>query len=608
MEVNIMGVDIIMVNKEQITEIYNGYSKSLLEVNRTYQRKLVWTLEEKQNLIDTIMHKYPIPLFIFATHRIVDDNNKSIIKREIIDGLQRIDAIISFINNEFPVSIDGEEGYFNLTSSPITIPMLNSGKLKQKEPVLDVDLCSEFALYFLATTTIEADSVSVEDVFKRINATGRQLSPQELRQAGVISKFSSMVQQLASHLRGDYTKENVVLLEDMQKYSLSNGELHYGVDIRNVFWTKQGIINYDALRRSKDEEIITHICNFILTDYKAGISKKTLDNLYNENSGVFQKNEKLLTDEYQMLLSGGILSVFEDIKKALNCERKTFKSLITVNEKSRNMDLVFILVFLAIYKLESNGYYFSDFKLFAKTLRNIADEELSELIRTQDVKWDCNERIRLIERIANRIKKCMDFRNIDSEADKELRELLVRAVAEEQMYDFKMGITTLENGSFNVKLIEKCLQTLIAMANTKPYNKGYVVIGIANDKESSDAFEKHYGKRVAKYGNLFVTGVESEANKYYRNMDCYLRKITDTICSFENKVSLEIIHNILTDIHIMPYGDDSLIVLSLQATEVPLFYDNKLFVRYQSNNKELKPGSPEFNNVLRSFNNNNNNT
>lgn len=601
-----MGVDSIMVNKEQITEIYNDYSKSLLEVNRTYQRKLVWTLEEKQKLIDTIMHKYPVPLFIFATHRIVDDNNKSIIKREIIDGLQRLDAIISFINNEFPVMVDGKEGYFNLTSSSVTIPMVNSGELKQKEPVLDGNLCSDFTVYFLATTTIEADNVSVEDVFKRINATGRQLSPQELRQAGVISNFNNMVQQISSYLRGDYTKENVIPLEDMQKYSLSNGELRYGINIRNVFWTKQGIINYDALRRSKDEEIITHICNFILTDYKAGISKKTLDNLYNEKSTMFKKNEQVLTDEYQMLLVKKILLVFEDIKKVLNCARKSFKSLITNNEKSRNMDLVFILVFLAIYKLESQGYYFSEYKLFSEALQNIADEELSELIRVQDVKWNCNDRTRLIERIANRIKKCMDFSNITPESDKELRELLVRAVAEEQMYDFKMGITNLENGNFNAKLIEKCLQTLIAMANTKPRNKGYVVIGIANDKESSNAFEKHYGKRVVKYGNLFVTGVESEANKYYHNMDCYLRKITDTIRTLENKASSDIIHNILTDIHPMPYGDDSLIVLSLQATEVPLFYDNKLFVRYQSNNKELKPGSPEFNNVLRSFNNNNN--
>ncbi len=490
-----MGVDFIMVTGEHISQLYQDYTNSLLAVNRTYQRKLVWTLEEKQGLIDTILKGYPVPLFLFVSRRETLDDGKHIVKREIIDGLQRLEAIISFINNKFPVEVDGVEQYFNLNSFPgPTLKVLN-GELQQKEPVLNIDISNAFSQYYLAVTTIEADEIGVEDVFKRINATGRQLSPQELRQAGVVSKFSRMVQKIASRLRGDYTKQNIIPLDDMEQYSLSSKELTYGLDIRNIFWAKQGIMNFDGLRRSKDEEIIAHLCNCILSDYKAGISKKTLDRLYEETGDIYKKNESLLTEDYQILLTKQILTVFEDLGAALDSIGKTFKPLVTTDEKSRNMDLVFIVIFLAIYQLQSKGYVFLDYREFANCLVGIADEELSELIHMQDVKWDRGMRNRWIERISNRVKKCMNLSNVNPNADKELCELLGNAVAEEQMYDFKMGITNLADGSFNRDLIGKCVKTLVAMANTKPGNKGYIVFGIADDATAAKDFERHYNRR-----------------------------------------------------------------------------------------------------------------
>lgn len=79
--------------KYTINKVYKElYKDELFFVNRKYQRKLVWTLEEKQNLIDTIFREYPIPMFLIAS-----DYREEKMKWEIIDGLQRLDAIISFI-------------------------------------------------------------------------------------------------------------------------------------------------------------------------------------------------------------------------------------------------------------------------------------------------------------------------------------------------------------------------------------------------------------------------------------------------------------------------------------------------------------------------------
>lgn len=101
-----------MVKGEYISEIYKWYTEDNLIVNRRYQRKLVWTLNEKQHFINTIMKKYPVPLFLLVNSS-NESNDTGSQKKEIIDGLQRLEAIISFILNKFPVKIEGEYKYFN---------------------------------------------------------------------------------------------------------------------------------------------------------------------------------------------------------------------------------------------------------------------------------------------------------------------------------------------------------------------------------------------------------------------------------------------------------------------------------------------------------------
>ena len=44
-----------------IQSIYSWYADQRLWVNRRYQRKLVWTLEEKQKLVESVLSGYPIP-------------------------------------------------------------------------------------------------------------------------------------------------------------------------------------------------------------------------------------------------------------------------------------------------------------------------------------------------------------------------------------------------------------------------------------------------------------------------------------------------------------------------------------------------------------------
>jgi uncharacterized protein with ParB-like and HNH nuclease domain len=83
-----------------VQSAYASYRDDKLYVNRRYQRKLVWTLEEKQKLIESILKRYPIPAILLAER---EDSGTY----EIIDGLQRLHAIVSFIETSFP-TLDGK--------------------------------------------------------------------------------------------------------------------------------------------------------------------------------------------------------------------------------------------------------------------------------------------------------------------------------------------------------------------------------------------------------------------------------------------------------------------------------------------------------------------
>jgi hypothetical protein len=62
----------LSIRGESIERIYGFFLERRFLVNRRYQRKLVWTLEEKQAFIDSLVNGYPVPLVLLAE---VEDND-----------------------------------------------------------------------------------------------------------------------------------------------------------------------------------------------------------------------------------------------------------------------------------------------------------------------------------------------------------------------------------------------------------------------------------------------------------------------------------------------------------------------------------------------------
>lgn len=263
-----------------ITEAYRDYKNSKFIINRRYQRKLVWTVEEKQNLIDSIMRGYPIPLILLA-HTKEDEY-------EVIDGMQRLDAIFSFIDNKYSLA-DGS--YFNTNEFP-TSKIYNKEPMPEGTKFITQQDCANITEYQLAVTVfpIEDDS-SVTDIFGRINSGGRQLSNQEKRQAGVDNVFSNFVRKISSKMRMDIT-DDIIELSKMPSISIDgvkkSDKQGYGINAEDTLWVNQGILTSKDLRDSVDEQIIADITASILQKAPFASSKEKLDELYDVGSGLSQ--------------------------------------------------------------------------------------------------------------------------------------------------------------------------------------------------------------------------------------------------------------------------------------------------------------------------------
>jgi uncharacterized protein with ParB-like and HNH nuclease domain len=89
----------LTVKGESVERVFGNYQARQYMVNRRYQRKLVWTLDEKRRFIDSLRSGFPVPIVLLAERKGASDHGLF----EIIDGMQRLNAIFGYIENEYAV-------------------------------------------------------------------------------------------------------------------------------------------------------------------------------------------------------------------------------------------------------------------------------------------------------------------------------------------------------------------------------------------------------------------------------------------------------------------------------------------------------------------------
>ncbi|MFI3198410.1 MAG: DUF262 domain-containing protein [Methylococcaceae bacterium] len=583
----------LSIKGESIQSLYASYLSKTFLVNRRYQRKLVWTIEEKRSFLDSIINGYPVPLVLLA--EVTTDKGRNL---EIIDGMQRMNAIMSFIDQEF--DIGGK--YFDLDTMADTKLLKDEEKLIQKTGILDRGMCAKIVRYQIPLSVFqEAGNKHIDEVFRRLNSGGRHLSKQELRQAGAVSKFASIVRKLASNIRGDSSVSDVLNLNAMKKISINNKHLDYGIAVEDIFWVKNNIITKEDLRQSKDEEVIADIVAWVSMDKAVRSSSDILNQLYGFDDYDQIENDSSLASQVeiqiQKLNEEVVISntqfVLDKLIEIITESGKTFNSLLFERQQAK-IARYFQVVFLAFYKLLiDDGMEIVDKKSIIHHLDKAGDKTIR--LSAGGGNWSAKEKQTAINALCGVLNDCFEKSKTNDPARNQwitrFENILMQSATEQTLYDFKVGLHTLSeiSGEFNQETFSKIIKTLTAMANTLPGATGYCLLGVADNKTSAERFKEIYKNDYICYSSFFVTGINSEATVHHGDVDKYFTKLTHLIKS--EPLSDRDKDNISRNIATVNYFDKAVIILKIESGDKPSIYDGKYYVRHGSNISEVEPAN-----------------
>ncbi|NOR69274.1 MAG: DUF262 domain-containing protein [Methylomarinum sp.] len=577
----------LSIKGESIQSLYALYLSENFLVNRRYQRKLVWTVEEKQSFLDSIVNGYPVPLILLA--EVTTEKGR---KLEIIDGMQRMNAIMSFIDQEF--DLGGK--YFDLDTMADTKLLKDGKNLIQKEGVLDRALCASIARYQIPLSVYQETGAShVDEVFRRLNSGGRHLSKQELRQAGCISKFASIVRKLSSNIRGDSSASDILDLNSMKNISITNRNLDYGISVDDIFWIKNNIITKEALRQSQDEEVIADIVAWVSLDKGVRSSSDILNQLYgfkaSTESSLSSTVELQIQKINEEIVISNIQFVFDKIIEIIELSGKTFNALLFESSRQK-ISRYFQIVFLAFYQhLIDDKMEIVDPKKLISLLDKSGDKTIT--LASGGGNWSAKEKQTQADALHGVIKNCFNkSTSTDPGRDQwitRFENILMQSSTEQTLYDFKVGLHPLidEGDTLNIKTFSKVIKTLTAMANTFSNATGYCLLGVADSKETADKYQDIYNADFISYSAFYVTGIDSEAEKYHGDTDKYFTKLVQLISN--EPLSDRDKDNISRNITTIKYFDKSVVILKIESDSKPSIYDGKYYVRHGSNINEVEP-------------------
>lgn len=569
-----------------VQEIYRRYRENQIIVNRKYQRKLVWSEDEKARLIDSILKGYPIPLILFA--EFVGDDGRTYY--EVLDGMQRLNAIVGFIENEYPVL--GK--YFD-------IKQLARAQQAEKDCLFEAyhgdalhapAICANLLDYQLAVTSYKVElEENVFEIFRRINSSGRQLSSQEQRQAGVLCPFSDLVRGIAAEIRGDSTSEQVAL-SDMPQISIGNTRENsrYGLNADNTFWVKQGIITIQNLKNSDDEEIIADILISILLDEPFARSKERLDNAYDLSSELYSKIEASLIRYTPKKLKEDVQNTFSVLMNCIESvskESNYLRGIITPNSRITFKN-AFYTLFMAMFELlvkedlspyDNNGLLKSLYDLqsrikvethYATTENRRQNIDLTKgLIRPFFVRKEPAA-------LAHGSGLALDFENS-----------IRRSKIETPRYEFKQGLLRLsDNRKYDKALEEQILKTICAIANIGPSSEGYIFIGVADKTADAKRIEKLDNVIPIQISNHFVVGVDREAKALGITLEDYCRRIVGFIKA--SPLSETLVSSVLSNIDIVDYRSLSVIRIKIPSQPEISYYGEEVYERQYNNTVKIE--------------------
>lgn len=223
-----------------INDFIRWRKENSLLLSPKFQRRRVWPKKAKAFLIDTILRGMPIPKLYMRQQL---DLKTAKTKHEVVDGQQRVAAVLEFYDDGFKLPAD--EGPFE---------RLTYSKLPS-------DAKKDFLSYeFSVDLLVNAADADVLGIFARINSYSVPLNAQEKRNAKFFGSFKRLIYALG--------------LEHLE------------------FWRKHKILTEAGIARMKEVELTSEIVIGMIEGLQD--KKKSIDKFYDQWDDSFPYRTKTI--------------------------------------------------------------------------------------------------------------------------------------------------------------------------------------------------------------------------------------------------------------------------------------------------------------------------
>ena len=322
-----------------ILEVYQKINDKRLILDPNYQRREIWEIDKKTAFIESLYMGITIPpIYVveIPSEDILVEN-----RYEVVDGKQRLTAVLDFLSNNLVLKKTDLEYYADIYGAKKFEEIKNIDSSKTTEM-----LSSVLDIYVI---TANSPEFTKYDIFARLNKGAEKLKVNEIRRAIYHSKTTDVITKFIDENVNTQRYKELFTKNDIKRFE------DYGRFYRSIAFYLRSNLETGIVEKynSRPREMINTILQIL---------QKTSDELVNEDA--IKAKAENLTEEQVKIIIEGTLELKESFNSNNNSEYYIDACIPFILTEYEN-------IFLKIDKIKTDEEILKSFEKSAATTSNV---------------------------------------------------------------------------------------------------------------------------------------------------------------------------------------------------------------------------------------------